>query len=446
MNNLFTDFRKEWEGMHEAVRNGRVLLAVSGGLDSMVMAHLFCQAGITIGVAHCNFGLRGAASDMDQALVNDWCLQNGVPFHTTRFETKGYAAEWKKGTQETARILRYEWFDTLRQEFGYCRTATAHHANDNAETLLINLFRGTGIQGLHGIVPDNGQVIRPLLFASRADIQTYAHQEHIAWREDESNASDDYSRNAIRHHVIPEVEKLFPNVVGNINESIKRFAEAELLYAKAIDAQRKKLIEKRGNDYYLPIRKLRHVTPLHTICYELLQPFGFTAAQVPQVIKLLGAEAGRYVMSSTHRVIRDREFLVITTVAAHSTDMVQVEGVPCLVQVDTFDFHFTIKERPEVIPTERSIAYLDANAITFPLVLRRWRIGDYLYPLGMGMKKKKVSRLLIEQKIPLHAKEHIWVLECNKRLLWVAGIRPDERFKVTAATQQVLVIEKRERR
>lgn len=429
--------------MPEGVRNGKLLLAVSGGIDSMVMVHLAHKVGITMGVAHCNFGLRGAASDMDQALVHDWCLQNGVAFHTTRFETKEYAAEWKKGTQETARILRYEWFDALRQEFGYCRTATAHHANDNAETLLINLFRGTGIQGLHGIVADNGMVLRPMLFATREQILAYAKEENIAWREDESNASDDYSRNAIRHNVIPEVEKLFPNVVANLNESIKRFAEAEQLYNGAIATQRKKLVEKRGNDYYIPIRKLRHISPLGTICYELMQPYGFTAAQTPQIIKLLDAEAGRYVTSATHRVIRDRDFLVVTTVATEMTDMIQVESVPCEVYTGGGSFHFALKDRPEVLPTDNHIACVDASALIFPLILRRWRTGDYLYPLGMGMKKKKVSRLLIDQKVPLHIKEHIWVLECNKRIVWVAGIRLDERFKVRPGTKDVVIIEKR---
>lgn len=428
------------------MQNGKILLAVSGGVDSMVMAHLFHKCGIIFGIAHCNFGLRGAASDMDEALVHDWCLQYDVPFHTTKFETKKYSGEWKKGTQETARILRYEWFNELRQEFGYVRTATAHHANDNVETLLINLFRGTGIQGLHGISPDNGKIIRPLLFAERAEIMEYALTEEISWRDDESNANDDYTRNAIRHNLIPEIQKMFPGVISSINESIHRFAEAEILYNKAVADQRKKLLEKRGNDYYLAIRKLQHVEALNTICYELLQLFGFTALQMPQVIKLLSAEAGKYVTSGTHRVIRDRNFLIVTTVTSSSTDMIPVEGVPCKIEVEKFDFHFLVKEKPSTVSTDANIAFIHADALTFPLTLRRWRTGDYFYPLGMGMKKKKVSRLLIEHKVPIHDKEHVWVLECNKRIVWVAGIRLDERFKITLATQRVLVVERLERK
>lgn len=443
MNQLFTDFRAQWGSVYSKLPEGKILLAVSGGIDSMVMAQLFAACGIDVGVAHCNFGLRGAASDLDEALVHDWCLRQGVSFHATKFATKQYAAEWKKGTQETARILRYEWFETLRQEFGYVRTATAHHANDNIETLLINLCRGTGIQGLHGIVPDTGSVIRPLLFAQREAIMTYALAENITWREDESNTTDDYARNAIRHRVIPELQKLFPAAVSNANESIRRFAEAEILYNKAVAAACKKLIEKRGNDYYVPVRKLRHVQPLATICYELLQPFGFTPLQTPQVLRLIDAETGRYVLSGTHRVIRDRDFLVVTTVAAEGADMIPIEGAPCTVSVGTHEFLFEIKDTPAVIPADKNIACINAAAITFPLTLRRWRTGDYFYPLGMGMKKKKISRLLIDQKIPLHEKEHIWVLECNKRIVWVAGIRPDERFKVTPSTTHVLIVEKK---
>ncbi|GAA4459712.1 tRNA lysidine(34) synthetase TilS [Nemorincola caseinilytica] len=440
MNDLLAQFRTHWHSAFAALGGKPVLLAVSGGVDSMALLQLFIDSSIPFAVAHCNFGLRGAASDLDEVLVRDRCLQAGVVCHITRFATKEMAAEWKKGTQETARILRYEWFGDLQQEFGYVRTVTAHHANDNVETLLMNLFRGTGIQGLHGILPDNGKLVRPLLWATREQIMEYAVANNITWRDDESNASDDYLRNAIRHNVIPEVQKLFPGMVDNVNGSIGRFAEAEQLYNKAVKAEIVILIEKRGSDHYIAIRKLRHRTPLATICYELLQPFGFTAAQIPQAMALLDAGAGKYMTSGTHRVIRDREFLVITALAPADADMIQVEGAPCTIDTDRYSFSFAIKDVPASIPADKDVAYIDAGAITFPLLLRRWRTGDHLYPLGMGMKKKKVSRLLIDLKVPLHEKEHVWVLECNKRIVWIAGIRPDERFKVRPSTRQVLVV------
>jgi tRNA(Ile)-lysidine synthase len=442
LTNLLPQFRAHWTTHFSRLAGKQMLLAVSGGIDSMVLAHLLKECGIPFGVAHCNFGLRAEASDLDEQLVRDWCAAAGVQFHTTKFETKKRSEEWKKGTQETARILRYEWFATVMSEFGYARVATAHHANDNVETLLINLFRGTGIQGLHGMLPDNGSVIRPLLFATRKEIADYAVTENVAYREDESNASDDYLRNALRHNVVPAVEQLFPNAVVSVNESIGRFAEAELLYNRAIAAEQKQLLEKRGLDYYIPVRKLRHRQPLATICYELLQPFGFVPAQLSDILGLITAGTGRFVASPTHRVIRNRDFLIITALADGGADVLQIDDVASLGTIDTGKFRFTLSaiDRPAEIPQDAERAYIDLNAVTFPLILRRWRIGDYFYPLGMGMKKKKVSRLLIDLKVPLHEKENVWVLESNKRIIWVAGIRLDERFKIKPSTSKVLLV------
>ena len=440
MSNLLTDFRAHWAAEFLHLQGKPVLLAVSGGADSMVLAHLFRDSAIPFGVAHCNFGLRAEASDLDEAHVRNWCLQFDVPFYTVRFDTKQHKEDWKKGTQETARILRYDWFERIRRENDYARIATAHHANDNVETLLINLFKGTGINGMHGILPENGKLIRPLLFATKVMLSEYVIANNVLYREDESNASDDYLRNAVRHQLVPVVTKLFPNAIVNVNESITRFAEAGQLFNKAIAEERKKLLEQRGKDYYIPIRKLQHRQPLATICYELLQPFGFTSAQLPHLLSLLQSDTGRFVASSTHRVIRNRDFLVITTIATAGADIVEVGAVPCAIETEKYRFSFVVKDKPAELPTGADIACVDMDSVTLPLVLRRWRTGDYFYPLGMGMKKKKVSRLLIDQKVPLHEKENIRILECNKRIVWVSGIRLDERFKVRPGTTKVLIV------
>ncbi len=437
---LLQQFQQHWHRGSFMPKGATCLLAVSGGADSMVMAHLFRDARIPFAVAHCNYALRGEASDLDEQLVQQWCSEKNITFHHTHFDTKQKAAEWKKGIQETARILRYEYFEQVRKAHGYACIATAHHANDNVETLLINLFKGAGITGLHGILPVNGNIIRPLLFATREEITAYAHENKVPYRDDASNATDDYLRNAVRHNLVPVIKDLFPGAVRNVSDTIGRIGEAEQLYKKAIEQERKKLLEQRGHDYYIPILKLRHRKPLATILYELLQPFGFASAQVPHVQDLLTAETGRYISSSTHRIIRNRDFLVITTLPSETADLVLIEAAPCTVHTGKYSFSFSIQDKPKAIPVDTDEAYIDLATVEFPLILRPWRTGDYLYPLGMKMKMKKVKRLLIDEKVPLHEKEHVRILECAKRIVWVSGIRLDERFKLKESTEKVLVV------
>jgi tRNA(Ile)-lysidine synthase len=437
---LLSQFKEHWEEKKYALPESPVLLAVSGGADSMVMADLFLRAGLVFAVAHCNFGLRGDASELDEQFVKDWCALNNIQFHSVKFDTKQKAAAWKTGTQETARMLRYEWFETIRKEHSYAKIVTAHHANDNVETLLINLLKGTGISGLHGIRPENGKIVRPLLFATKEMLSAYLQEYDIAYREDASNASDDYLRNAVRHNIVPVIRQWFPNAITNVNESIGRFAEAEILYRKAVEQERKKLMEKRGQDHYIPVLKLKHHQPVATIVYELLHPFGFTPGQIPDILNLLTAESGHYVSSATHRIIRNRDFLIITAIPAESADFIVVEAAPCTINTGKYHYSFAIRDKPKVISADANEAYLDLAEIAFPLLLRKWRTGDYFYPFGMKMKKKKISRLLIDEKVPLHEKEEIRIVECNKRIAWVSGIRPDERFKVRDSTDKVLVV------
>lgn len=422
-------------------RNDRkVLLAVSGGIDSMAMATLFLQNNIPFAVGHCNFQLRGEEADKDELLVSEWCKQHNVVFHNTRFDTKAKVEEWKKGIQETARILRYEWLEFVRKEQGYSFIATAHHANDNAETLLMNLFKGTGISGLHGIRPKNGHIIRPILFAKKQDIAAYALEQNVPYRDDASNASDKYRRNDIRLNVIPAIEKSFPGVITNLNNSIKRFTEAEMLYNKAIEQERKKLLELRGKDFYIPVKKLEKREPLHTICYELFLPFGFVPGQVNDIVSLLSSESGHYVSSPTHRVIRNRDFLIITVFDTRETDLIAIDTIPTTFRAGGKEYRFQYKDKPATISIDEMTACINLSKLEQPLLLRKWKQGDYFYPLGMGMKKKKLSKFMVDKKIPLHEKENVWVLESNKRIVWVAGFRLDERFKVTPSTEKVLTV------
>ncbi len=439
---LLQRFRENWISKRFCAPDKTILVAVSGGLDSMALAELLLKSNCPFAVAHCNFQLRGAEADLDEELVTNWCAKHNIVLHKIKFQTKQKSEEWKKGTQETARILRYDWFEALRTAHKYAKVATAHHANDNVETLLINLCRGTGMAGIHGILPDAHNIIRPLLFAQKQELAEWVTENKFQYREDASNASDDYLRNALRHKLVPVIEELFPGAIGHINESITRFGESELLYKKAIASETKKLLDKRGQDYYIPVLKLIRCKPLTTICYELIHPFGFSAGQTEQVLNLLGSETGHYITSPTHRIIRNRDFLIVTTLPAVTADFILIESMPCEVTVGGFHFAFSIQDRPKQIDTDPEKAYIDLKQIEFPIILRKWKTGDYFYPIGMKMKKKKVSRVLINEKVPLHEKENTWVLECIKRIAWLVGMRLDERFKIKETTEQVLVVKR----
>lgn len=419
------------------------LLAASGGMDSMVMANLFLKNKLVFAVAHCNFQLRGEDADKDEQLVRDWCTTHSIPFFVNHFDTDNIAKEWKKGIQETARKLRYDWFQQLCRHEDFAYIATAHHANDTVETLLIHLFKGTGINGLQGIPVQNGNIIRPLLPATRKMIAEYAEVNKVPYHEDASNASDKYLRNAVRHQIIPKIEDYFPDANAKMYDSIQRFTEAGMLYREAVEKKIKNLSEVRGKDIYIPVRKLEKTTPLHTVCYELFKPYGFFKEQLQQLIGLMHADSGKYLVSATHKIIKDRDFLIVTELVPQETDLLLIESIPSKISVPGCDFLFSGISAPDVISTSVDIALIDRSKITLPLIFRKWRQGDYFYPLGMNRKKKKLGRFFIDQKIPVHQKETIWVLECNKKIVWIAGLRLDDRFKLNEKTTEVLKIEMR---
>ncbi len=419
----------------------KIVVAVSGGLDSMVLADILRQLDVHIIIAHCNFGLRGAESEGDEAFVRNWADKHQLVCHVQHFDTPAILAREGGNLQEVARNLRYEWFETLRADSTFDLIATAHHAGDSVETLLINLLKGTGISGLHGILPRQGNIIRPILALNREDIQRWAKEQQLSWREDSSNAKDNYTRNAIRHHLLPAMEQILPGSVENLRKSTERFREAELLYQESIERYRKKLLEQRRSDWYIPLRKLQHCRPLSTILWELLKPFGFSPHQLPDIQQLMHTESGRYVASESYRVIRHREFLVITALATAASTHVLVTDGQCTVDAD--DFSLQIKKGEwedsllnKVKTSGKTSAFIDMARLAFPLTIRPWKTGDYFYPMGMGMKKKKVSRFLIGEKLGIHEKEKVWVLESKGKIVWLIGQRIDERFKLRSSTRQ----------
>ncbi|HWB26750.1 MAG TPA: tRNA lysidine(34) synthetase TilS [Chitinophagaceae bacterium] len=452
--------QKEFPFLHSS--NCRPVLAVSGGVDSTVLTDLFAKAGYDFIIAHCNFQLRGTESDRDEVFVRRLGQVYNKPVLVKKFDTNQYAQRYKLSIQETARKLRYGWFkEVLKSEkslkpnkgnggetnelnTGYSPSpltaylVTAHHANDNIETLLINLFRGTGISGLHGIPPRQGDIIRPLLFAKREEIIEYATINGLHWVEDSSNASDKYTRNFIRHQLVPLAKEIFADTETNLLQNIERFKEAEMLYTQALGLHKKKLLEQKGNEWHIPILKLQKATPLHTIVWEIIKAFNFSAAQTEEVIKLMPAENGSYIMSSTHRIINNRGWLIIAPLQTSATGHILVEKEDSkIIFEDGKLLVETIPAAQSKITADSSVAMVDALNIHFPLLLRKWKQGDYFYPLGM-QKKKKLSRFFIDQKLSPLEKEKVWVLEMNKKIIWVVGLRIDDRFKIMPATQQVL--------
>ena len=417
----------------------RLLLAVSGGVDSVVLCDLCRSAGFSFEIAHVNFQLRGEDSVLDECFVKGLAEHYHVPFHLKKADTAGYAESHKVSVQVAARQLRYQWFNELLEK-GPRYLLTAHHADDNVETVLMNFFRGTGITGLRGMVAKHDNIVRPLLFVSKKEIIDHAKEKKLSWREDISNASDKYSRNYFRNAVIPMVYKIFPEVESNLAHNISRFAEVEELYLQAVDLHKKKLLELKGNEVHIPVLKLKKISPLHTVLFEVITEFNFTPHQLNEVIHLLDGEQGSFVQSPTHRIIKNRNWLIIapkeTENAVHiiigdGDREVNFPGGVMKVENATSDrIHFAI---------DAQVAELDHRRIKFPLLLRKWKAGDYFYPLGMK-KKKKVSRFLIDQKLSRTDKEKLYVLESDKKICWVVGMRIDERFKITASTTKVLKI------
>jgi tRNA(Ile)-lysidine synthase len=412
-----------------------LLLAVSGGLDSAVLCELCQLAGYHYVMAHANFQLRGEESLRDEAFVRGLANKYGKDIVVKRFDTAGYAAENRCSIQVAARELRYRWFEEVRPG-GV--VVTAHHLDDNVETLLMNFFKGTGIAGLRAMLPRQGNVVRPLLFATREQLEEFALQRQLEWVEDSSNASDKYTRNYFRHQLIPMLQSVYPQVTGHLGDNIQRFRDIEILYRQAVDFHKRKLLVQKGEEVHIPVMKLRQAEPLQTIVYEIIQDFGFSSHQAAAVVALLDSVSGKYVLSASHRILKDRKWLIISPLVDAPGDHVLMEEPEGELRFEGGELKWQLVSAAEP-STAATEAWLDASAIRFPLLLRRWRPGDYFYPLGMR-KKKKLSRFFIDNKLSLVEKERVWVLEMDKKIIWVVGMRIDDRFKLNAPTRQALKV------
>jgi len=424
-------------------KNDHLLIAVSGGADSAVLCALCAAAGVSFSLAHCNFKLRVAESDRDELFVKKLSEQLGVKLFVKTFDTVSEAKLNKTSIEETARNLRYDWFKQLLLESKtsgnpFSFLLTAHHADDNVETVMMNFFRGTGIKGLRGILPKQQQVVRPLLFATRKDIEEYALANQVEYITDSSNASNDYTRNLFRNEILPSIEKIYPEALKNVLRNIDRFAAVEYLYEESIEQIKQKLIERKGDEIHIPVLKLLKTKPLQTVIYEIIKDAGFTAMQVSEVEKLLHSDSGKYIKSASHVILLNRKWLIISpniSSTQFTNIIVEENANNILFEEGTLQIYPSAK--PEKFVGEASTVFIDAVNLTYPLMLRKWKTGDYFYPLGMT-KKKKLSRFFIDQKLSLLQKEKCWVLESDKKIVWVIGYRIDERFKITSCSKQIV--------
>lgn len=422
----------------------KLLLAVSGGVDSVVLCELCQQAGFDFVIAHCNFQLRGEESTRDEAFVRTLAASYGKPVLVKHFDTEAVACEKKWSIQVAARELRYSWFAALVAPGGEEQTiadwiVTAHHADDNLETSLMNFFKGTGIAGLRGMLPRQQRIVRPLLFARKAALLQFAAEQRLAWVEDSSNASDKYTRNYFRHQLIPGLQQVFPQAAENIYNNLKRFREVEQLYQQAVNRHKEKLLEKRADEIHIPILKWKKAVPLETITYEIIKDYGFTPRQTGEVIQLMDAVTGSWIQSPGFRIIRNRNWMLITPLALEHASAVVIEEADRQILFAMGELQLKRVAAGLSLSSSSLVAQLDADRIRFPLLLRRQKQGDYFYPLGMA-KKKKLGRFLSDLKTPLPERENTWIIEMDKKLLWVVGKRIDDRFKITAATRNILQI------
>lgn len=420
-----------------------VLLAVSGGRDSVLMAHLFKAAGFSFGIAHCNFGLRGDESDQDEAFCADLAQRLDVSFHSVRFDTAEFARELRISIQMAARELRYQWLEKIRQESGYLYIGVAHHQNDAIETMLLNLTRGTGISGLHGILPKKGKLIRPLLFLNREEIDDIFIKEKYSFREDSSNLSSKYARNKIRIEVIPVLKQLNPSLEHTFEENRKRFSDLEVILEQKVEEVRAQLFKKvNSGEIEINLADLHKLRPLDTLMYELFKPYGFSEPVLSDLQRSWNAEPGKVFQSVSHQLLLDRNKLILSRIIKTEEEEIQIsqENGQYLWRGKTFS-SVICPANASKLNKDINLAQLDFDLLQFPLKLRSWKSGDYFQPLGLK-GTKKLSDFFIEQKISLNHKKDIGVLENkNGDIIWIAGLRIDERYKISQLTKKVFILE-----
>ena len=414
----------------------KLLLAVSGGIDSMVLVHLFQKMDFEIALAHCNFQLRKEESLGDEQFLRDYSDAENIQAFFTSFNTEAFAEDYKISIQVAARELRYKWFHELLETEHLDYVITAHHADDNLETFLIHLTRGTGLDGLTGIPQQNGKIIRPLLDFSRVQIEEYAAKNHIQWREDSSNSSDKYLRNKLRHNVIPVLKELNPSLLQSFKNTTNYLQQANSMADDASRIVYRKVVEEDENQKKINIAELLVLPNYKAYLYQWLRPFGFNGWD--DVYDLVESQSGKQLYSEHFRLLKDRDYLILSPKGDSAT--ADEYFIPENVTEVNFPLRLAFSKVTNISNASNKSIFVDAKKLSFPLVLRKWKKGDSFQPFGMEGKSKKVSKLFKDEKLSLIAKENTWLLCSEKQIVWIVGIRQDERFKIENTTTDIVQI------
>ncbi|MBK5212337.1 MAG: tRNA lysidine(34) synthetase TilS [Flavobacteriaceae bacterium] len=428
---MLARFKKNIETVFPFLIGKKLLVACSGGVDSVVLTHLMKELDFEIALAHCNFSLRGKESDGDEMFVIGLAKNMEIPVFAETFDTHKFAEDHKISTQMAARTLRYNWFDEVLNNFKYDYLLTAHQLDDDLETFFINLSRGTGLNGLTGIPKENNKVIRPLLNFSREEILQYAEENNLKWREDSSNKKTDYLRNKLRLEVLPQFKETNEALLKNFQKTQKNLQSSRNLIDDYMALVYKLVVSESSDCYKINIQKLEELPHTEALLYELLHGFGFT--EWDDVSNLLEAQTGKQVFSKTHRLLKNRDELLLTEINLEIDDeeyFVFEEGI-------VSPINLTIEPSKYIGDTEKNLEYFDAEKLNFPLKLRKWKRGDTFQPFGMK-GKKKLGKFFKDEKIPLNEKDKIWLLLSDGKIVWIIGHRIDDHFKVAENTRQIL--------
>jgi len=432
---LLTNFKNHISNTFPALKGKRILIACSGGLDSVVLSRLFKELNYDISLAHCNFSLRGKESDEDENFVILLADKLSIPIFNKKFNTKAYKIKHKLSIQVAARQLRYQWFAEVCAEHSFDYLATAHHLDDDLETFLINLSRGTGLKGLIGIPLINDKIIRPFLNFPRADILQYAKENNCPWREDSSNQTSDYLRNKLRIEVIPRLKEVDHNLLNGFHQTQKYLNDSMALVNDYMTLIKNLVVSETEDGFEFDVLKLQDLPNTNALLYELLAPFGFTAWD--DLSDLLTAQSGKQIFSESHRILKNRKSLLLV-----ENNFVHNKATYTIKESDTgidTPINLKIERVDKILGYTPSIVYLDVQKLSFPLQLRKWQEGDSFYPFGMK-GKKKLSKFFKDEKLSLIAKEKTWVLSSGNQIVWIVGMRSDHRFKVENQTKKILKI------